>query len=404
VDQALVATIAGTAGLLAGAGATALLNAARSSPAAHAASAVVNVANEVVPPGVIAALSALRSGGVVLARHDKVLLGIGPAKSIGLVEGDRLASAHLLDLVRAVRRDGTIRTARLEVVDEREDIRLLAVRVARLDDDLILLLVEDRTSEHRVETMRRDFVANVSHELKTPVGAITVLAEAVADARDDPAAVERFSQRMVIETNRLSHLVQQIIDLSRVQDDDVVDEAQPIDVDQLVADALDRIGVDASAKHISLVKAGTSELVTVGHRAQLLIALGNLVENAVSYSSPYTRVVVDVQVSRSSPDAETPDQLEISVADQGLGIPESEQQRIFERFYRVDRARSRSTGGTGLGLSIVKHIMAGHQGSVRVWSAPGRGSTFTLTLPLATANSTQAISSPAAPTTAPAAR
>jgi two-component system sensor histidine kinase SenX3 len=161
-----------------------------------------------------------------------------------------------------------------------------------------------------------------------------------------------------------------------------------------VADALDRVGVDASAKHISLVRAGLSDLVTVGHRAQLLIALGNLVENAVSYSSTYTRVVVDVQATRSGPEVDRRDLLEISVTDQGLGIPESEQQRIFERFYRVDRARSRSTGGTGLGLSIVKHIVAGHQGSVRVWSAPGRGSTFTVTLPLSPT------SSPTVPSTA----
>ena len=400
-----MATIAGAAGLLAGGGVGALLYAGRSRRDVDPAAGTATARPDVVPPGAVATLSALRSGGVVLARHDEVLLAIGPAGTFGLVDGDRLTSVDLLELVRAVRRDGTIRTTRLVVVDEREEVRNLAARVARLDDDLILLLVEDRTTEHRVEAMRRDFVANVSHELKTPVGALTVLAEAVADARDDPEAVQRFSQRMVIETQRLSHLVQQIIDLSRVQDDDVVAEALPIDVDLLVADALDRVGVDATAKHISLVKAGTSRLVTVGHRAQLLIALGNLVENAVSYSSPYTRVVVDVRAGRSGPDAEQPDLLEISVTDQGHGIPESEQQRIFERFYRVDRARSRSTGGTGLGLSIVKHIVAGHQGSVRVWSAPGRGSTFTLTLPLATSNPPKGISSPvAATTTAPAAR
>ena len=382
MDPVLLAAIAVTAGVLAGAALAALLHAMRSHKDADSILAPSTAPQDVVPPGAIATLSALRSGGVVLARHDEVVLAIGPAGTFGLVDGDRLTSVDLLDLVRAVRRDGTIRTTRLEIVDEREEIRHLAARVARLDDDLILLLVEDRTSETRVEAMRRDFVANVSHELKTPVGALTVLAEAVEDARDDPEAVQRFSQRMVVETNRLSHLVQQIIDLSRVQDDDVVAEALPIDVDQLVADALDRVGVDASAKHISLVKAGTSRLETVGHRAQLLIALGNLVENAVSYSSPYTRVVVDARAGRTGPDVEKPDLLEVSVTDQGHGIPESEQQRIFERFYRVDRARSRATGGTGLGLSIVKHIVAGHQGSIRVWSAPGRGSTFTLTLPL----------------------
>jgi two-component system sensor histidine kinase SenX3 len=274
-------------------------------------------------------------------------------------------------------------------VDEREEIRQLAARAARLDDDLMLLLVEDKTSEHRLEAMRRDFVANVSHELKTPAGALTVLAEAAADAREDPDAVLRFSQRMVVETLRLSHLVQQIIDLSRVQDDDVVAEALPIDVDQLVAEALDRVGVDATAKHILLVRAGVPRLMTVGHRAQLLIALGNLVENAVSYSSTYTRVVVDVQSKRSEPDVEEPDLLEISVTDQGLGIPESEQQRIFERFYRVDRARSRSTGGTGLGLSIVNGLIERHGGRLTIDSGPQQGTCASLDFPAVRAQAEQ---------------
>lgn len=387
VDAAWVTALAAAGGAIVGGGITAgvlrvrVANGQRRKAAPRASDQVASRKVK-VPRGAVSVLSALRSAGVVLSVHDEVVMLTGREGAYGLVEGDRLVSPALLDLVRDVRRDGTVRTRHLDVETD-GDVRHLAARVARLNDDLVLLLLEDRTGAVRVETMRRDFVANVSHELKTPAGALTVLAEAVGDARDDPDAVRRFSERMEIETERLTRLVQQIIDLSRVQDDEVVAEAARVDVDALVAEAFDRMGVDASRKHLSLVQAGEHGLATTGHRAQLLIALGNLVENAVRYSKDYARVVVDTTAVRSQPDLPECDFVEISVTDQGVGIAENEQQRIFERFYRVDPARSRATGGTGLGLSIVKHVAAGHRGAVRVWSAPGRGSTFTISLPLA---------------------
>ena len=238
----------------------------------------------------------------------------------------------------------------------------------------MLALVEDRTRERRVEAVRRDFVANVSHELKTPVGAIRLLAEAVTDAADDPEAVERFASRMLTESDRLTKLVQQIIELSRLQGDDPLEAPVPVSLDDVVAAAVDTSTIDAGAKHITLVTTGDNELEVFGSLDQITAAVSNLVANAVAYSDEGSRVLVSTK--------SLGDTAQISVVDQGIGIPAREIDRIFERFYRVDPARHRSTGGTGLGLSIVKHVAATHGGDVSVWSVEGQGSTFTLTLPL----------------------
>jgi two-component system sensor histidine kinase SenX3 len=223
--------------------------------------------------------------------------------------------------------------------------------------------------------VRRDFVANVSHELKTPVGALSLLAEAVLSASDDPDAVRRFASRMQKEAHRLTNLVQDLIDLSRVQGDDPLAKAVPVDLGEVVASARERVAEVAQARSIELVAAGADGVAVLGDLGQLTTAVGNLVENAVNYSPDRTKVVVSVRV-----EAEL---AEISVTDQGVGIPDQDLNRIFERFYRVDPARSRITGGTGLGLAIVKHIAATHGGDVSVWSVEGAGSTFTLRLPVA---------------------
>ncbi|NUR59680.1 MAG: GHKL domain-containing protein, partial [Catenulispora sp.] len=219
------------------------------------------------------------------------------------------------------------------------------------------------------------FVANVSHELKTPVGALSLLAEAVQSASDDPEAVRRFAARMQQESHRLTSLIQDLIDLSRVQiDAPLAATAEQVHVAEVVADALDRSSAAAAARRIDLIADAEEDAVVRGDRTQLAAALGNLVENAVNYSPEETRVAVTVKRAG--------DRVEIAVTDQGIGIPERDLERIFERFYRVDPARSRATGGTGLGLSIVKHIAATHGGEVTVWSSEGNGSTFTLRLPL----------------------
>ena len=251
--------------------------------------------------------------------------------------------------------------------------RTVTARVAPLGSRMVLALVEDRTRERRVEAIRRDFVANVSHELKTPVGAIRLLAEAVGDAADDPEAVKRFSARMLTESERLSRLVQQIIELSRLQGDDPLESPRSVVVDDVLAAAVDTSAIDAAAKNISLVTGGETGLEVFGNREQVTAAVSNLVANAVAYSGSSSAVVVNAKATQAT--------VEISVVDQGVGIPAEEIDRIFERFYRVDPARHRSTGGTGLGLSIVKHVAATHGGEVKVWSVEGQGSTFTLCPP-----------------------
>ncbi|MEP9382571.1 sensor histidine kinase [Nocardioides cheoyonin] len=349
------------------------------------------VEEPVVPPEVATVLSVLRSSAVVVDDDDTVLKASAPAYALGLVRGSSLVSADLADQVRQVRRDGQIRETELVMGRPSAPARHVTARVAPLGSRLVLALVEDRTRERRVEAVRRDFVANVSHELKTPVGAIRVLADAVADAADDPEAVRRFAERMLTESDRLTQLVQQIIELSRLQGDEPLEAPVAVDVDDVIATAVDTSSVDASEKDIKVVTAGTPGLQVFGNEEQVLAAVTNLVSNAVAYSDPGSSVTVTTRAVEGS--------VEISVLDQGIGIPPDEIDRIFERFYRVDPARHRSTGGTGLGLSIVKHVAATHGGEVKVWSVEGQGSTFTLTLPQHLPSGPQA-SQPLVPTPA----
>ncbi|NJQ08768.1 sensor histidine kinase, partial [Streptomyces lonarensis] len=342
-----------------------------------------------LPAGVDTVLSVLRSSAVVLDEADSVVKASSAAYALGLVRGGRLSVEPMLQMARSTRRDGEIRQRELELPPRghsRSDVLAVSARSAPLGSRLVLLLVEDRTEARRIEAVRRDFVANVSHELKTPAGALSLLSEAVVDACDDPETVRRFGGRMQVEATRLTSLVQELIDLSRVQDNDPLTNAELVSVDELVTEAMDRCRQPATTKDITMASGGTTGLRVWGNRGQLAAALGNLVENAVNYSPPSTRVAIAVShlpVPRPGGTAagRQQRQIEISVTDQGIGISESDRERIFERFYRVDPARSRATGGTGLGLAIVKHVAASHGGSVNVWSAEGQGSTFTLTLP-----------------------
>jgi two-component system, OmpR family, sensor histidine kinase SenX3 len=331
------------------------------------------VEDPVLPAGVATVLSVLKSSAVVVDDGDTVLKASAPAYSMGLVRGTELASEELAELVRLVRRDGQIRETEIHMRRPAMPARHVTARVAPLGSWLVLVLVEDRTRERRVEAVRRDFVANVSHELKTPVGAIRLLAEAVGDASDDPEAVKRFAGRMLTESDRLSKLVQQVIELSRLQGDDPLEAPVPVAVDDVIALAVDTSKIDADSRGIELATGGTPGLKVLGNDQQIAAAVANLVANAIAYSEPDSTVLVTRKLEE--------DAVEISVVDQGIGIPADEVDRVFERFYRVDPARHRSTGGTGLGLSIVKHVAATHGGDVRVWSVEGQGSTFTLSLP-----------------------
>lgn len=335
-------------------------------------------AEPVVPDGVADVLAILSSAGVVIGPHDEVLEATSTARNLGLARGSRVALPELLELVREVRADGRIRTVDLEVSrGPRAAATFLTARVAPLAHDQVLILADDQTSARRIEQTRRDFVVNVSHELKTPIGAISLLAEAVEEAAGDPEAVRRFASRMGVESARLIDLVAQIIELSRLQADDPLADAEEVNVDEVLSDAVDRCRVDAERHGVTLAVAGSQGTKVLGSARQLVVAVGNLVENAVVYSDPGARVVVAAHVQSMSDD----DYVEITVSDNGIGIAPQELDRIFERFYRVDYARSRANGGTGLGLAIVKHIAATHGGDVSVWSRPGAGSTFTIKIP-----------------------
>lgn len=277
-------------------------------------------------------------------------------------------------MVADVRRDGQAREADL-VIPRAPGLppRTVSARVAQLNARLTLALAEDRTRERRLESIRRDFVVNVSHELKTPVGAIKLLSDAVMDAADDPVAVQRFATRMHHESDRLARLVQQIIELSRLQNDDPLDAPSTLKVDDLARSVIEANATDALDRDVQVSYQGEPGLGILGNRGQIELAMSNLLANAVTYSPSGSSIAITAKAAEAA--------VEISVTDQGVGIPAEELDRIFERFYRVDPARHRSTGGTGLGLSIVKHVVASHGGEVRVWSVEGQGSTFTLSLP-----------------------
>src|SRR5580658_3727553 len=335
-----------------------------------------------LPAGISSVLAVLLSSAVVLDSDDRVLSSSAAAREFGLVENDRLVVGELLALARQVRREGMPREGEIDIMTSRFGGRAtsFAVRVAPLgpavgDGGLILLLAEDQTESRRVDEVRRDFVANISHELKTPVGALALLAETVEEAAHDPEAVLRFAGRMRQEASRLTDLVQDLIMLSRIQAAEPVPDPSPVKLDSVIAEALDRCRMKANARGIVLESSGERGVSIMGDEDLLVTALRNLLENAVAYSPDRTRV--QVQVRRRDADTAA-----VTVTDQGIGIPEHELERIFERFYRVDPARSRATGGTGLGLAIVKHVMAAHNGRVTVRSVEGSGSTFTLFIPL----------------------
>jgi two-component system, OmpR family, sensor histidine kinase SenX3 len=242
-----------------------------------------------------------------------------------------------------------------------------------LGDGFLAVDAADESEAVRLEATRRDFVANVSHELKTPVGAMALLAEAVLDAADDQEAVRRFSGKILREATRLGTLVTELIALSRLQGAERLPELNVVEVDGVVRDALSRSQLSMESTGIDIATDPESCLLVEGDRALLVTALANLLENAVAYSPPGS----PVSISRR----QVGGYVEIAVTDRGIGIPTEEQQRVFERFYRLDKARSRATGGTGLGLAIVKHVAANHGGEVKLWSRPGTGSTFTLRIP-----------------------
>jgi two-component system sensor histidine kinase SenX3 len=325
-------------------------------------------------------LNALGVGTLVLDATDYPVLINPAAVDLGLVRGDQV-HAVIRTLAGQVRRSGMRREVELDLPRGvtslgRENLGV-RVRVTPLGGDYpaghVAVEAADVTEAHRVARVRRDFVANVSHELKTPVGALALLAETLLDAVDDAEATKRFAERIHHESQRLARLVKELLELSRLQGAEPLPAPEPVSVDRILNEVIDRHGTAAAAKDIKVSVEGRHDVTVFGNEGQLVTAVANLVENAIAYSANETTVRIAIKQSN--------DVVNIAVHDQGIGIAEKDLDRIFERFYRADKARSRDTGGTGLGLAIVKHIAVNHGGRVDVDSAVGVGSTFTLRLP-----------------------
>lgn len=336
-----------------------------------------------VPDGVRGVLHGMDDAAIVVDASFTVLAASSAAAAFELAEGGSLPTDELRALARRVRTSDAIatettatQTMRLRRGAPPAEPRLVSVRASRISPRLTLLVLRDITERERVEEMRRDFVANTSHELKTPVGAVSLLAEAIESAADDPPQVRIFATRLQAEAARLALLTSRIMNLSRLQAADEL-PARIVSIDEVVAGALDAHAIQADSAGVEVVRGGARGLYVLGDAQVLSEAVGNLIANAIAYSPRGSSVGIGIKAADRV--------VEIAVTDRGIGIAEGEQDRVFERFYRADPARARRTGGSGLGLSIVKHAVQRHGGEVRLWSRPGRGSTFTIRLPQADA-------------------
>jgi two-component system sensor histidine kinase SenX3 len=313
----------------------------------------------------------------VVDRHQDVVLYNRRAAELAIVD-DRLLVDPVWLAAQATFADGQPSAFDLpaKVVAGRRRIPSVSGRSEILGGhraQFVVVFADDDSEQRRMEAARRDFVANVSHELKTPVGAMAVLAEALVESKDDPESVEYFGGRVVSEAHRLGKMVSELIELSRLQGAERIRDPEPVDVDDLVDEAMRRSASAAEAAGIELITDSPSGLEVAGDRTLLVTAVSNLVSNAGHYSPERTPVSITRAIDG--------DTVMLRVTDRGIGIAPEHQARVFERFFRVDKARSRATGGTGLGLAIVKHVAQNHNGGVSLWSRPGTGSTFTLELP-----------------------
>ena len=321
-------------------------------------------------------LDVLASAGILLNGSNTVTRSTKNAQALGLIQSRLLAHDSLVDLVNEARGTEGPREAELELSTGLQSEPVwVSARAVHLADGNVLLTVEDETEAKRLEETRRDFVANISHELKTPIGAISLLSEALVDAADDPKLVKKFSTDLLKEAKRLANLVQEIIQLSRLQSTDVIKNAQVIDLRSVILEAIERNSVLAERRAIRISADAPAGIFVLGDQEMLTVAVKNLVENAITYSDEGKQVGIGLRKKHGV--------AAIAVTDSGIGMTLEQQERVFERFYRADASRSRQTGGTGLGLAIVKHVSASHLGDVQVFSKPGVGSTFTLRLPVA---------------------
>jgi two-component system sensor histidine kinase SenX3 len=322
-------------------------------------------------------LDVLGLASVILGPGNRIDYFSQSAIALGVIREEKLVGDPILDILRKARRTKLPQTAQIEMPRGPigEGTRKLSIHAHYLAEfDSIVITFTDESEAERIDAVRRDFVANISHELKTPISALRTLSEAVIVASEDPQ-LNKFANMMQDQVERLSTLVQEIIDLSRLQDADPLLDAIHVDVDEAVNEAIDQCQVLAETREIEIIRGPLVDVHVVGDRTHLIMAFHNLIENAINYSPDRTRVSVNTTCTGNI--------VEVVVIDQGVGISEADQSRIFERFYRVDPARSRETGGTGLGLAITKHVVGNHGGDISVWSSSGVGSTFTLRLPIA---------------------
>lgn len=330
-----------------------------------------------ISDGAAELLEVLAEAGIVLSPQNRVVRATTSALAMGLIRDRIIVHKELLELVERARESQVIEVEELELNAGIKGVKKLFVRAraANLGAGSVLLIVDDKTESQRLDETRRDFMANISHELKTPVGAIGLLSEAILDNTNDPELVQKFSENVLKESKRLSALVKDIIQLSRIQAAETIVGAEIIDLDAVVRDAIDRNAFKAERRKVKIDYLGEKGVRVIGDEEMLAVAFKNIVENAIVYSAEGSKVGVSLSQSGNV--------AEVTVVDAGVGISKEDLKRIFERFYRTDPARSRETGGTGLGLSIVKHVITSHLGEIKVSSKPGIGSTFTLRLPLA---------------------
>jgi two-component system sensor histidine kinase SenX3 len=315
-------------------------------------------------------LNAIPLGVVVTDEQGSIVLDNHIAAGVGVLRHiDVLVDEAVERMIKKSRATGSVVRETLELFGPPP--RTLVIEAMPLEGSKSIAIIEDISERTRIDAVRTDFVANISHELKTPVGALSILADTIRD-EDDLKVIHRLSSKMVKESNRMAKTIDDLLELSRIElDGSVVPE--PVSIFSVVAESIDRMAYFAAQAGIGIVsQLPEDDCVVKGDRLQLVSAVSNLIDNAVKYSEKGDKVTV-----RVAPLEETVD---ISVSDEGIGIPQSDIDRIFERFYRVDRARSRGTGGTGLGLSIVRHVVNNHGGTVNVTSQEGEGSTFVLTL------------------------
>ncbi|WP_449277674.1 sensor histidine kinase [Leucobacter sp. GX24907] len=294
------------------------------------------------------------------------------------ISGDELGTPEFLTHARMVMSTGVPYTRHPNSDDPTDTLR---VHIVRVQPRFIVVLADDLGEEQRVNAMRRDFIANVSHELKTPIAAIGLLAEAVKEASDQPELVRDFAKSLMKESKRLGELSRDVIRLSEAQSTLMPEDREPVLLAALVRDEVEAHREYAGGRAVEIAftdpDGEAAEASIIGKPAALGVAVANLISNAIKYSPEGGRVGVGTSCSGQ--------QFTITVTDQGPGIEAEHLPRIFERFYRVDGSRSREGGGTGLGLSITRHTVRAHGGDVTVWSQPGQGSTFTITLPVAVA-------------------